>query len=156
MPVSVDICAATYRRPAMLRELLDSLTKQSLSDDITYRIIIADNDSDGSAKAIIGEYEKSCPVPLIYGWEPRRGISYARNCCLALAQSEWVAFVDDDETVAEDWSSCASLWDRDTPVDYPRHVFLAPAMGHGNCPNQRCNQQRTCVPSAASACRPRI
>jgi succinoglycan biosynthesis protein ExoM len=103
MTVSVDICAATFRRPALLLDLLRSLERQKVASDVFVRIIVVDNDEQRSGQSAIDAIAGIGPFPIVYGFEPRRGISYARNRCLALSDADWVAFIDDDETAVEDW-----------------------------------------------------
>lgn len=102
MAVSVDICAATFRRPAQLVELLRSLACQKVGSEFAVRIIIVDNDAEGSGRDAVKAAEEG-RFPVHYALEPRRGISYARNRCLELSDADWLAFIDDDETAAEDW-----------------------------------------------------
>ena len=46
---------------------------------------------------------------------PGRNISIARNACLDYAEGDWIAFIDDDETVAPDW--LASLLEKTGEAD---------------------------------------
>ena len=103
MTLTVDICVATFRRPALLLELLRSLERQRIPSDISARIIVVDNDSEGPGRGAVDAIGDAGPLPIQYACEPRRGIVFARNRCLALANAHWVAFIDDDETAVEDW-----------------------------------------------------
>jgi succinoglycan biosynthesis protein ExoM len=135
MTLTVDVCAATYRRLDLLRQLLDTLARQKLADGIALRIVIVDNDPDASARGVVETFSRSVPLPVVYECEPKRGISSARNRCFALCKSDWVCFVDDDETVAEDWLQrlidAARAWKADVvfgpvlprlPLDAPKWV----------------------------------
>lgn len=99
---AIDVCVATYKRPQLLRELLDSLRKQRL-DQIQMRIIVIDNDSQGSARPVIERFQSEGQTLLIYDVEPQQGISSARNRALSHVEADFFAFVDDDEVVSSEW-----------------------------------------------------
>lgn len=74
-------------------------------------IIIADNNSNGTAKSIVDEFAKLAEIPICYSIEKTRGIAAARNNVLRQAQSNSItdlAFIDDDEYVDKDW--LMTLW----------------------------------------------
>lgn len=100
--LSVDICVATFRRPELLRDLLDSLARQEL-DGIRARVIVVDNDPGGSARQVVEAFGRIAPLPVVYATESIIGISAARNRALALVDADQLAFVDDDETVSTRW-----------------------------------------------------
>ncbi len=53
---SVDVCIATYKRPILLNNLLESLSKQVLEGLTKYRFIIVDNDVRQSAKSVVNSF----------------------------------------------------------------------------------------------------
>lgn len=99
---SVDVCVATFKRPKLLRKLLESLFRQSL-DDIRMRVIVVDNDHDSTAQNIVEAFKKTLPFEVIYDVEPVQSIPLARNRALSYVRSDYIAIVDDDETVPENW-----------------------------------------------------
>jgi GT2 family glycosyltransferase len=101
----VSVCVATCRRPNGLANLLGALEVLEIPAGMALRVVVVDNDPAGSAKAICDEAFERHAYPLHYGVEKRRGIPFARNAALAvaLADSDFVAFVDDDETPEADW-----------------------------------------------------
>ena len=101
----VTICAATYKRPAGLARLLDGLTALSFSAaPPELRVVIVDNDPEGSARRTCDEWADKLSCPLTYVVEARRGISFARNAALAhAADTDWIGFIDDDETPEPRW-----------------------------------------------------
>lgn len=97
----VDICICTFRRP-FLSETLRSIARlESAGHDV--RVIIADNDETPSARNLVEGSRAELPFPLIYLHAPAANISIARNACLETANSDYVAFVDDDEVVSPGW-----------------------------------------------------
>lgn len=98
----VCISIATFRRPDLLASLLESV-EVSVRNAMAMapRIIVVDNDPEGSAARVVEKSTLACE----YIHEPRPGIVAARNAALKslLPRQRWIVFVDDDETVAEDW-----------------------------------------------------
>jgi len=99
----ISVCIATYRRPHLLGQLLDSLNYLELDDGIAVRIIVVDNDTLGSARETVTNFAASSLFPVTFAVEPVQNISLARNRGVALADGEYLAFVDDDEEVAPLW-----------------------------------------------------
>jgi len=100
--VSVDICICTFRR-AHLRTTLESIARLERSAGIELRVIVADNDDAPTALPLIEAAADAFELPLLYVHAPARNISIARNACLDAAAGDYVAFVDDDETVSPRW-----------------------------------------------------
>lgn len=101
--VSVDICICTFRRP-FLAETLRSLAALEI-EPLNLRIIIADNDTTASAQDLVEVTRAGFPWPIIYLHAPAANICIARNACLNAADADYVAFIDDDETVSPQWLS---------------------------------------------------
>lgn len=104
IPIAIAVC--TYARQTDLKCLLDSLLRQDIDAQISPRVIIVDNDGARSAEPVVNNFAPRCPWPVIYVSEPAPGIPMARNRAIAAAGEEgFLAFVDDDETVAPNWLS---------------------------------------------------
>lgn len=99
---TIDICIATFRRPAMLAMLLDALAHQQRRG-ATLRIIIIDNDLAGTARATAEEFAADSRLPVLYQIEPRQNIALARNRALKLCEADGIIFIDDDETPCPGW-----------------------------------------------------
>jgi succinoglycan biosynthesis protein ExoM len=102
----IGICICTYRRPEMLRALLERLYHQDSQGLFTYSIVVVDNDQTQSAKAVVSEFGMRKFVPILYRVEPERNIALARNRAVSSVDGEYVAFIDDDEFPAGDWLLC--------------------------------------------------
>jgi GT2 family glycosyltransferase len=106
-PVAVAVCIATYKRPAGLRVLLESLEQLSFSksEPPALSIIIVDNDPEGSAASTCREASTFLSWPLTYSREYRQGISHTRNQAVTCAgeASDFVVFIDDDEVAEPSW-----------------------------------------------------
>ena len=94
----VVIAIATYRRPDLLAELIQSL---ELVDYKNFRVIVIDNDAAGSGHDVA----ENSGLELDYSIEAHPGIAAARNAALdrLLPSDDFLVFVDDDERVTPDW-----------------------------------------------------
>lgn len=105
--IKVSVCAATYKRPGILQELLKSLNKLEFSriPIPVIEVIIVDNDSTGSAESTIEDIKPYFKWPLKYFVETNQGVTYARNRCIAEAatDSDFIAMLDDDEIATPQW-----------------------------------------------------
>ena len=99
-PVTVTVCLCTFRRPALLGQLLGDLAAQSRPPDT---VVVVDNDAAASAREVMASAQGRLPFALHYAVEPEQNIARARNRTLSMAQGDWLAFLDDDERVGADW-----------------------------------------------------
>lgn len=91
----ISIVIPTYRRPAMLAELLDALAPQLVPE---VEVLVIDNDPDAGARATADAYPG-----VRYVHETRRGVVHARNRGVAEARGGHIVFIDDDEVPAPGW-----------------------------------------------------
>lgn len=99
----ISVCVCTYRRPALLRQLLDSLAAQTFPLNEA-EVIVVDNDAAGSGRSVVEAARQAHPaLALHYAVEATPGVSHARNRGVAMARGELIAFIDDDETACPDW-----------------------------------------------------
>ncbi|MBK5570212.1 glycosyltransferase [Ensifer sp. SSB1] len=98
----IDIAVCTFRRPE-LAETLHSLALITVPSDVDIRDIVADNDTTPSAEALVNQMRPTMPFEILYVHCPASNISIARNACLDNSAGHYLAFVDDDETVARTW-----------------------------------------------------
>lgn len=86
----------------MLKRLLLEVARQDAHGAFTFSAVVADNDPDGSARAVA----EQCATPafsIVYCAESRRNIASVRNQSLAHAKGDAIVFIDDDEFPAADW-----------------------------------------------------
>jgi glycosyltransferase involved in cell wall biosynthesis len=104
--VHVTICIITRDRPHELGRLLASIAELVLRDDaLDLEILVVDNDPGESARPLCAELAGTLPGPIRYETEPRSGIPFARNTAVRRASdaTDFLAFVDDDQTVDPHW-----------------------------------------------------
>jgi succinoglycan biosynthesis protein ExoM len=100
--LDVAVCVITYRRPAPLARLLRSIQRLHVPPQCSVRVLVVDNDPEGSAHRVAAATEG--PLPVDYDSEPRPGIAAARNRAVQRARPcDLIAFLDDDMTVEPDW-----------------------------------------------------
>lgn len=99
--VSIIVC--TFNRAGILPYCLDSLVDQTATPD-QYEIIIVNNNSSDTTQEIADQYaSRYCNTRVIS--EPRQGLSYARNRGWQEAESDWIAYIDDDAKAPSEYVS---------------------------------------------------
>jgi succinoglycan biosynthesis protein ExoM len=99
----IAICICTFKRPAMLRRLLGSLTALETGGSFSISVTVVDNDRDGSAAETVAQFRGTGPLPVRYVIEPEQNISLARNRALTSAAADYYACIDDDEFPDKRW-----------------------------------------------------
>lgn len=102
MPPLFSIIIPVYRSGPFLRDCLDSIRNQTLTD---WECICINDGSPDDSGAILDEYaRKDARFTAIH--QDNRGVSAARNAGLSVARGNWTAFVDGDDTVEPDMLAC--------------------------------------------------
>src|SRR5262245_10855414 len=96
-PKHISVCICTFKRPVLLKRLLDELPRQKTDSSFTYSVIVADNDRQQSAKQVVQAFDATAPIRAVYCVEPEQNIARARNKTLEHATGDYIAFIDDDE-----------------------------------------------------------
>ncbi|GLK50389.1 glycosyl transferase [Brevundimonas intermedia] len=122
---NVAVVIPTLRRPAMLERALRSVFAQVGSLDRIAAVVVADNDPDGSAAALIDRLRAETPVPLTYAHAPVPGVATARNIGLAATDAPLIAFLDDDEAASPGWLAALLQAQSQTGAD----VLFGPIRG---------------------------
>lgn len=105
MTEHIAVCICTFKRPDLLRRLLDNLRGQETNEKFTYSIVVVDNDRLESARNVVEKFMATSPVSVTYCVEPRQNIALARNTAVKTAMGDFIAFIDDDEFPVRDWLS---------------------------------------------------
>jgi succinoglycan biosynthesis protein ExoM len=99
----ISICICTFKRPKLLRQLLERLENQRTDGLFTYSVVVADNDPAYSAQQVVAALSSTFRVHLAYCHEAQQNIALARNRALENAEGDFIAFIDDDEFPEDDW-----------------------------------------------------
>lgn len=128
--VKLCIGVATYKRPKMLGILLQSLKNISIPSNCAVTLIICDNDWEQSAYSIFEKFVSNTSFKSTYINQPLRGLANVRNSIVEDAiflEADYLAFVDDDETVDKGWLSelyhCMKEFQSDVIVGQVQYHF---------------------------------
>jgi glycosyltransferase involved in cell wall biosynthesis len=98
---SLTVVVCTHGRPESLQAALQSICEQHYD---RLRVLVVDNaPSDDRTRRVVTRLQTDRDV--VYTVEPRPGLSWARNRAIALADSDVIAWVDDDEYCDPWWAA---------------------------------------------------
>lgn len=100
---TVAIC--TYNGEKRLPAVLDRLRSQINTEQISWEIIVIDNNSTDNTAKVIQEYQVNWPqaYPIKYYFEPAQGLAFARQRAVQEANGTLVGFLDDDNLATPNW-----------------------------------------------------
>jgi glycosyltransferase involved in cell wall biosynthesis len=105
MFVTVAIC--TFNRAESLRRTLNSLIGLRIPKNLSWELIIINNNSTDHTDEVISDY--SSQLPLRRAFEPKPGLSHARNRVVDLARGNYIVWTDDDVVVDPRWLQAYSI-----------------------------------------------
>jgi succinoglycan biosynthesis protein ExoM len=102
-----SICINTYKRPELLKILLDSLITQKKDTSLFIEVIIVENDKIPVSQPVVEEFEillKDNPNwRFKYYLQPEKNIAITRNKAVSESEGKYIFFIDDDEYAEPDW-----------------------------------------------------
>jgi len=101
MTISVIVC--TYNRSESLSVTLKSLADSIVPEVVTWELLVVDNNSNDSTRAVVEAFAAAQNFPVRYVFERRQGVSFARNTGTSQARGKLIAFTDDDVMVDPMW-----------------------------------------------------
>jgi glycosyltransferase involved in cell wall biosynthesis len=99
----ITVCVCTLNRPVLLEKLLRAIDGQAAEGEFSHSVVVADNDSQESARTTVSKFSALSKTKAVYCAEPRRNIALARNRALTNAEGDFIAFIDDDEYPEPTW-----------------------------------------------------
>jgi len=99
----VSVTIQTYNRAPVLAETLETLRALRRPAAIEYEILVVDNNSRDETADVLRHYGDLLAPRFRGVFEPRQGLSHARNRALAEARGTVVSFLDDDVVVDPGW-----------------------------------------------------
>lgn len=99
MLVSVAIC--TWNRSSLLSQTLARMCELQVPARLDWELLVVDNNSTDDTADVIAQYKSRLPIRRVF--EPRPGISNARNRAVAEARGDPLVFTDDDVLVDCGW-----------------------------------------------------
>ena len=103
------VAIPTYNGATRLAKVLDRLRNQINIEQISWEIIVVDNNSQDHTKKVVQEYQASWPksYPLKYVFEAEPGAAFARNRAVSEARGKLIGFIDDDNLPEPNWVAAA-------------------------------------------------
>ncbi|MEG0648639.1 MAG: glycosyltransferase family 2 protein [Oscillospiraceae bacterium] len=109
----VSIIIPIYKVELFLRDCVDSVRNQSLQN---IQIILVDDGSPDHCGEICDEYAMhDNRITVIH--QRNQGLSAARNAGIAIAQADYLMFIDSDDCIAPDMAECLYTIAKDTGAD---------------------------------------
>ena len=102
VPSFVSVIIPVYKDAIGLKDTLESLNEQTI-DRANFEIIVVNDGGDPDITALCEKYQVR-----VIEQKPNRGSYYARNKGLEISKGEFIAFVDADIKVPNDW---LAKWD---------------------------------------------
>ncbi len=100
----MDIIICTYNNAVLLERSLAELAKQQFATSHSWSVVVVDNNCTDCTAEVINNYIHAQTIPgLRRIVETKQGLTHARICGIRNTTSEWIAFVDDDCRLAENW-----------------------------------------------------
>lgn len=95
----ISIIVPIFNMEEYLEKALTSIAKQSIKD---FEVILIDDGSKDTSAAICQNFVKQ-DKRFLYFFQETKGVSGARNAGLNQAKGDFIAFVDPDDTIAENY-----------------------------------------------------
>jgi glycosyltransferase involved in cell wall biosynthesis len=100
LPPVISVVVCTYNRAHLLADALDALIAQA-DPTPPFEVIVIDNNSTDRTREIVEQHIAGGFVR--YAFEPKQGLSIARNYGVSLARADLIAFTDDDVRASRTW-----------------------------------------------------
>ena len=142
MSIDVSVVIPTFRRPALLREAIESVRAQKGAE---VELVVVDDSPEGSAAAIAGEFPDL--VRYLRNPKPTGGFpSVVRNLGWPLARGRFVHFLDDDDLVPEGhYAAALAAFEADPRVG----VVFGRVEPFGDAPETQMDRERAFFRNAA-------
>jgi glycosyltransferase involved in cell wall biosynthesis len=99
----ITVLLCTYNRSRTLGETIESVAAQTLPESLNWEMLIVDNNSNDNTRLVVEGFRDRYPGRIRYVFEPKQGLSYARNTGIREAKGEILVFIDDDGTAEVGW-----------------------------------------------------
>lgn len=119
MTYSIDFTVAipTYNGASRLPGLLERLRNQTQTENLSWEIIVVDNNSTDNTAEVVRRYQDNWqyPYPLKYCFEAKQGAAYARQRAVEESNGKFIGFLDDDNYPASTWVAAAYTFGEQHP-----------------------------------------
>lgn len=102
-PVSLAVVICTYNQAALLDRVLGTLARQHPAE-AGWSVLVVDNNCTDETPDVVAAHAAAGRIPgLRRVCEPEQGLTPARRAGVLHTEADWIAFVDDDCLLADDW-----------------------------------------------------
>jgi glycosyltransferase involved in cell wall biosynthesis len=98
---SMTVAICTWNRAQLLDQTLAEMRKLRIPSGVEWELLIVNNNCTDNTDEVICRHQRTLPIRRLY--EPKPGLSHARNCAAAAARGDLVLWTDDDVLVDEKW-----------------------------------------------------
>lgn len=122
--VDFTVAIPTYNGAERLPEVLQRLRSQVEATDLSWEVLVVDNNSSDETASVVQAFQADFPCPLRYLFEPQQGVGAARQLAIRAAQANLIGFIDDDLWPEPTWVSAAYQFGQQHPQAgaYGSHV----------------------------------
>ncbi|MFT4824498.1 MAG: glycosyltransferase involved in cell wall biosynthesis [Congregibacter sp.] len=100
-PPSITIAICTWNRSQLLRGCLEKMLGLEVAADVSWNIVVVNNNSTDATEAVVEEFVGRLPVRSVI--ERKQGLSNARNRAVDECDTDYILWTDDDVRVPRDW-----------------------------------------------------
>ena len=84
----ITVCICTYKRPELLKKLLDQILLQETQGLFTISVSVVDNDPATSARRVVEAFREKSGGEIVYAHAPDKNLAYLRNLSVANARGD--------------------------------------------------------------------
>lgn len=111
---SISAVITTFNRPKTLKRAMESVTAQTV---IPFELIVIDNGGQLETYEVVSQFSETSPVPVRFIRENIRGASAARNRGIKEVETDYIAFLDDDD-----------VWANEHLSSFLKHIVHVPSL----------------------------
>jgi glycosyltransferase involved in cell wall biosynthesis len=97
----IDVVICTWNRCRLLVPTLERLREIDIPQNVDWQVIVVDNNCTDNTAATLQSFAEHLPLRTLF--EPRPGLSNARNRAVAEATGDYLVWTDDDVLVDRRW-----------------------------------------------------
>ncbi|MBD2232356.1 glycosyltransferase family 2 protein [Phormidium tenue] len=131
--MKISVVIPCLNAASVIEQQLEALAKQTVAP---YEVIVADNGSTDSSRAVVEQYSDRLPGLKVVDAAGMQGASHARNVGAKAAASDYLAFCDADDIVGEGWLEALGK-------AFADHSFLACRLDYEKLNNDTANTAQT-------------
>ncbi|NEO32863.1 MAG: glycosyltransferase family 2 protein [Symploca sp. SIO3C6] len=117
MSVDFSVVIPTYNGASHLPELLEQLRSQVCPENLSWEVIVVDNNSTDDTAQVVRDYQANwrSDSPLTYILEKQQGAAFARQRGIEEARGKLIGCLDDDNLPTPNWVAAARTFGETHP-----------------------------------------